>query len=142
MADQTPELAGLLDETLGLLQQSLKQAEALEGDKAELQRKLAAKETEEQVLLEKVAASSVRPVFSDKATKDLLTAMEAQLHISPADREKIASGLREDPDTALTIARRLIDLSTPAHSEGSGVAKIANDATSDPDGWGKCQSRR
>ncbi len=142
MADQTPELAGLLDETLGLLQQSLKQAEVLEGDKAALKKKLAAKESEEQVLLEKVAASNVRPAFSEKATKELLTAMEKQLNVSQADREKIASGLREDPDTALTIARKLIDLSTPAHSEGNGVAKNATESSPDPDGWGKCQARR
>jgi hypothetical protein len=55
------------------------------------------------------------------------------------DREKLAKDLQRDPNVALKLAQKILNLSALPTKVGRGIPKSAATSTeSDPDGWDKC----
>jgi hypothetical protein len=92
-----------------------------------------AEERKEKVRLEKVASElpktkPIDPVLVNK-TVSLLVRHD---YLDPSQQEKFASDLAADPQNALKLANRIIEISAPTphyDSEGRGIPKQASTAT-------------
>jgi len=133
------EFATLLHDSLALTDRALGACAQLEGVNAGLQAKAA---EQERVILEKVAAK--RPGLNPELIESTLQSLEAMSLADPADHQKLAADLSNDPNAALHLAQRLITLSVPAHQEGSAIEKSAgvSGPAVDPDGWYLCIRKR
>lgn len=138
-----------LSQACSTLEQALRVCAELEQEKValtkqvgDLQIKLA---QQDKVILEKVAAEkalmtkvAARPELDPVVITETLAKL-VDLSLLPAgETEKLASHLRQDPNSALRLVQRVATLSVPSHSEGRAVEKSAShfSSTSDPDGWG------
>jgi hypothetical protein len=134
------EFATLLHDSLALTDRALGACAQLEAVNAGL---LAKNAEQERVILEKVA--NAKPAALNPALiESTLRALEAMSLADPADHQKLASDLNNDPNAALHLAQRLITLSVPAHQEGSAIDKSAgvSGPAVDPDGWHLCIRKR
>lgn len=110
------------------LQETMKYAKQLEGENASLQEevrtlKVAASE-KEPAIIQKVAS-----VGEDQLDYTLNFLVEREL-LDPADVEKLASSIREDPNVALRLAEQVAAItSQPVVSDrGRGISKSAGRA--------------
>lgn len=128
------QLAGLLDNVLDFMDSSIVTQSKLEQEKQALVQKLS---DADKVLLEKVAtakASALDPDRVNAAIDRLVT-----LQIIPLElHAKVASQLRKDPNSALSLLAQVAENLSSAPAEGYGVQKEASAEhdDSDPDGWG------
>lgn len=115
----------------------------LEQEKAALTQQVSALRAklaqQEQVVLEKVASTKRSPAFDEAVLRETIGQLVDLSLVSAAETEKLASHLRQDPNSALRLVQRVVTLSLPSHSEGRALEKSANHAASesDPDGWGR-----
>lgn len=105
--------------------------------------KLAAVRAEQKVMLEKVASLKPQTLSLDPTLIDqALGTLEDLAIMDPRGREKIAADLTADPNNALRLLERVVNLSAEAPQQGRGVPKNASafnsasgESESDPDGW-------
>ena len=104
--------------------------------------KLAAVRAEQKVMLEKVAALKPQPFSLDPKAIDQALGQLEDMQILVGGREKIAADLTADPNNALKLLSRVVNLSAAAPQQGVGLPKSASalnsasgDSESDPDGW-------
>lgn len=131
------DFATALYDSLALTERALGACARLEDDNSALRAKTA---EQERVILEKVAAAK-NPGLDPKLIDDTLFALESMSLADPADHQKLAADLSNDPNAALRLAQRLVTLSVPAHQEGSAIDKsagVTGASSVDPDGWHLC----
>jgi len=135
----SPEFATILYDSLALTDRALGACAQLEATNDGLRAKTA---EQERVILEKVAASA--QALDPALIESTLKSLEAMSLMDPADHQKLAADLSNNPNAALHLAQRLVTLSVPAHQEGSAIEKSAGTMGTavDPDGWHLCVRKR
>jgi hypothetical protein len=134
-----------LSQACSTLEQALQICAGLEQEKAALNKQVVELQTklaqQDKVVLEKVAAAkaATRLELDPVTITETLAKLVDLSLLPPGESEKLASHLRQDPNSALRLVQRVATLSVPSHSEGRAVEKSASHfaSTSDPDGWGK-----
>ncbi len=101
---------------------------ACKSARAEAERLQAELDTKDKVILEKIA-NEARPALDAQLIDDTVRQLEAFGFVDADSRVKIASELRKDPNQALVLVGRLMEISTPMPDEGKGVPKQANTET-------------
>ncbi len=131
-------------ELTGKLQDTIKYAKSLEGERLQLktahhglQQEKAALEAKVNNLtqeLQRLKKATGEPAVIQKVAsikedvlRDTMNFLEERALIDPTDREKIASSIKEDPNVALRLARQVAEItSQPIADEGGrGVSKSA-----------------
>ena len=121
--------------TLDFVDSAIADISRLETEKQALQTKLA---DAERVVLEKVAAvksAGLDPDAINAAVDRLVT-----LKLIPFElHTKVASQVRKDPNSALSLLTQIAEQLVSAPAEGSGIPKEAGtvEDDGDPDGWGE-----
>ncbi len=128
------QLDGLFGNVLDFMDSSIAEQAKLEQEKQALVQRLS---TADSILLEKVAAAKSSALDPDRVN----TAVDrlVSLQIIPLElHAKVASQLRKDPNSALSLLAQVAESLSSAPAEGYGVQKEASATTddSDPDGWG------
>jgi len=97
-------------------------------------------------LLEKSASELKSKVVEVDEEQARLTVrnLVASSFLDSVHAEKLASELTQNPNVALSLIQRFIEISAPPFSEGQGVNKSATEDTQvlgDPDGWARILSK-
>ena len=95
--------------------------------------------SEEKVILQKVASSSI---FEDEDVEAMVEKLAQGRLIDPLQSEKVASILKEDPKQFLKLMNKVADASLTHSSGGEGIARESEDPGSDPDGWSEMTRKR
>jgi hypothetical protein len=115
----------------GLTEENIKLAE----ENQTLLSELKAKEAEAaKVVLEKVAST---PVYSEDDLNHFVAKLANCGFLDPADCEKVASSISDEPSQLLQLADKVVTLSMPV-SSGRGVEKTAyatDDSVKDENPW-------
>lgn len=123
--------AQLLPEIIGMCLESLEEIKRAYTEAHELRTRV--------VELEKVAAERQpeAPKVDTALINQTVRNLVASSFLDAEHSTKLASELTTNPSAALKLVQRFIEISTPAFSEGAGVAKSASESITDadPDGW-------
>ena len=130
MGEKTTNSAVTLPEVIDICLSSLEEVKTAYSEASKLQDKL--------VELEKVAAAApkYKEIDSELVTQTVRN-LVASSFLESAHAEKLATELKRNPEAALHLVQRFIEISAPPFSEGQGVDKIASEDNTlgDPDGW-------
>ena len=123
------EVEGILGTLLEGMEGALATAKAAAAETASLRVQL----DDHKIRLEKVASSSP---FQQELVESVVAALADHGLCDAQSQVKLAAELLEDPNNALRLARRLLQLSEAPPIQGQGLPKTAHASTDkDPDNW-------
>lgn len=123
--DKDQEVLEYVESSLGLIEE-LKQANA------DLSQKLA-EASAARVKLEKVASATPQ-LFTEEEIDQTISRLVDLSLVNPQSKEKVASILKGDNHSILTLLKDVSEAGLSSVESGQGIAKEAN-ASDDPDGW-------
>lgn len=130
------EIVPVLDQVIEFMESALNEKQADSTKIQELATSLKkAKEDQEKVILEKVAAAKAE-FFNSEKMEQSLQKLEGMGILDSPNREKIARKIKDDPNTVFPLMVKMAEKLMTVPGEGNGIDKVADDSVDgDPDGW-------
>ena len=136
MDEKLQAVVPVLDQVIEFMESALTEKQADSGRIQELTTALKkAKEEQEKVILEKVAAARQEFFNADKLNT-ALGKLEGMGIVDEKNREKMAKRIKDDPNSVFLFMVKMAETIMSVPGDGHGVSKASPDTDEDdPDGW-------
>jgi hypothetical protein len=138
MADSLQEIAPVIDQMIEFMESALTEKQSDSTKLQELTTNLKkAKEDQDKVILEKVAAAKAE-FFNTEKMNQALSKLEGMGIVDETNREKMARRIKDDPNSVFLFMVKMAESLMSVPGEGRGIDKHSvetSDPDEDPDGW-------